>query len=210
MDHNRAVETQATERYLLGDMSPEDRDDFEEHYFTCTICADEIRAASRFQLAAREVAREPVPVPQPKPRWEWWRFPNLAPLAATFFLGGWVVYLVGFEIPALKVGQSISSIALNDITRGADSIKTVPPGQGFFTVFFDLPSGASASSYRCTVTDAAGKVVGIYSTKAPALGEPVNLLLNRDRLAPGVYTISVRPADAADSSPPIKQERFKR
>lgn len=214
MDHSHAIESQAIERYLLGEMAAEERDAFEEHYFTCTVCAEEIRAAARFRSAGRQVAREPVPVRQAPRRWEWWRFPALAPLAASFLLLGAVVYQAGFEIPALKRqlegGQSIAAVSLRETTRGSSSVSQVPAGGGFFTVYFDLPPGAAvAAGYRCTIADAAGKVADTITAAAPAPGEPMNLLFSRRRFAPGVYTITVRAAEAAETAPAISQYQFR-
>jgi hypothetical protein len=212
MDHDRAVETQAIERYLLGEMPEPERGEFEEHYFSCMVCAEEIRTASRFRDAARQVAREPRPVAVPKPRWEWWKFPSLVPVAASAALFGTVIYLAGFEIPALRSqlnsGQSIAAISLRETTRGAQGVPVIPPGRGFFTVYFDLPPGSSAASYRCTVTDAAGNTVDVISAAAPRSGEPMNLLLNRSRMSAGVYTITVQPSDAANSNSVLSRFHF--
>ena len=46
MDHETAVRLQAAERYLLDQFSPEERRGFEEHFFGCPECADQVRAAS--------------------------------------------------------------------------------------------------------------------------------------------------------------------
>ena len=35
MDHSEAVQLMATERYLLGELSPDQREAFEEHFFEC-------------------------------------------------------------------------------------------------------------------------------------------------------------------------------
>src|ERR1035441_1684537 len=43
MDHDAVVRQNMTERYLLNELDPEARDEFEEHYFDCPDCAaDEI------------------------------------------------------------------------------------------------------------------------------------------------------------------------
>jgi hypothetical protein len=213
MDHNRAVEIQATERYLLGQLDTEERDAFEEHFFDCTLCADDVKAAARFRLAGREVAREPVSLRPAPRRWEWLRFPVLAPSMASLLLLGAVVYQAGFQIPALKRqldgGQSIAAVSLSETTRGTSSIPVVPAGGSFVTVYFDLPSGASSAAYRCTIADAAGKAVDTIPAAAPRSGEPMNLLLSRKRFPSGVYTLTVRPADAADSAPAISEFQFK-
>jgi len=42
--HDEAVSTMATERYMLGELSAEDRDAFEAHYFDCEVCAYGVKA----------------------------------------------------------------------------------------------------------------------------------------------------------------------
>jgi hypothetical protein len=46
MGHDEAVRILATEKYLLGELSPELRDQFEEHLFDCQRCAFDLRAAA--------------------------------------------------------------------------------------------------------------------------------------------------------------------
>jgi len=43
MDHNLASETYAAERYLLDEMPPEERDEFEEHFFSCRVCGEDVQ-----------------------------------------------------------------------------------------------------------------------------------------------------------------------
>ena len=72
MDHNQAVREKATEKYLLNELDPEVREQFEEHLFDCQDCALDLRTAAMFVeqtkviLSEKEVmapARVPVPVP---------------------------------------------------------------------------------------------------------------------------------------------------
>src|SRR3989442_12900824 len=65
MDHETAVRTGATERYLLGQLTGEDRDSFEEHYFMCPECAEDARALTVFAANARAVFRQPATGPAP-------------------------------------------------------------------------------------------------------------------------------------------------
>ncbi len=55
MSHNQAVSSHAPERYLLGELDPEERDAFEGHYFDCAACFDEIKKGSQFLSYSREV-----------------------------------------------------------------------------------------------------------------------------------------------------------
>src|SRR5262249_8991015 len=63
MDHRQAVKMRAAERYLLEELSPEERSEFEEHYFGCVECADDVRAAFTFVDNAKAVlAESPIPL----------------------------------------------------------------------------------------------------------------------------------------------------
>ena len=58
MDHKEAVELQAAEKYVLGELSQGQRDEYEDHYIDCPECAKEVHAAVAFADTAREVFRE--------------------------------------------------------------------------------------------------------------------------------------------------------
>jgi hypothetical protein len=60
MDHLEAIRLAAVEKYLLNELSPEMRDEFEEHYFDCAECTTDLRATSVFIDTARhEFASHP-------------------------------------------------------------------------------------------------------------------------------------------------------
>src|SRR5260370_42341234 len=65
MDHETAVRTGATERYLLGELTGEDREGFEEHYFMCPECAEDVRALTVFAANAKAVFRQEAAGPAP-------------------------------------------------------------------------------------------------------------------------------------------------
>jgi len=66
-------------RYVQDTLGPQERDAFEEHFFTCEACLDKVRTlqALQAQLRARE-AEAPAARPVPARRWQW----VLVPLAA--------------------------------------------------------------------------------------------------------------------------------
>lgn len=64
MDHNQSATLMAVEKYLLDELTPEVRDEFEQHFFDCQECATDLRATSAFLAAARqEFKANPVPKP---------------------------------------------------------------------------------------------------------------------------------------------------
>ncbi|MBV8569824.1 MAG: zf-HC2 domain-containing protein [Acidobacteriaceae bacterium] len=55
MDHDRALAIHAVERYLLGELSPGDSDEFERHFFTCAECASAVENGQEFIRALRDL-----------------------------------------------------------------------------------------------------------------------------------------------------------
>ena len=45
---------QAAERYLLGELSPDEAEEFEHHFFTCTECAIAVENGQEFIRAVRD------------------------------------------------------------------------------------------------------------------------------------------------------------
>ena len=61
MDHSEAVRLQAAEKYVLGELSQQLRDEYEEHYFDCQDCAAELKATVAFVDSARGILRAEKP-----------------------------------------------------------------------------------------------------------------------------------------------------
>lgn len=55
MDHSEAVRSKAAERYLLGEMTPVACEEYEDHFFGCAECAQEVQAGAIFIDSARDV-----------------------------------------------------------------------------------------------------------------------------------------------------------
>src|SRR5438093_13705827 len=96
MDHEEAIKLRAAERYILQELSPDERDDFEEHYFMCVECADEVRSVFALAHNAKSVfagqaqAATPRPVALQERPSNWWirlRPAVAAPEAAVLLLG---------------------------------------------------------------------------------------------------------------------------
>jgi hypothetical protein len=58
MDHDEAVRIYAAEKYILGDLSPVLREEYEEHFFACLACALEVKAAAAFVDNTCDVLRQ--------------------------------------------------------------------------------------------------------------------------------------------------------
>src|SRR5271170_873729 len=90
MDHKTAERTMAVEKYLLDEFSPEERDAFEEHFFSCDECAQEIRAGAALMKHGKQIFAHEQSVERP-----------LAVPALAFMLGI-VVFQNLVQVPALQ------------------------------------------------------------------------------------------------------------
>jgi len=180
MDHNEAVRLQAAEKYVLGKLPKEQHAAYEEHYFDCPACAEEIKATVAFMESARQVIREealepvgakrPTPTTQTSGGWFAWLRPAFAvPALAALLL--FIGYQNGVTIPRLKdsassqMGQTISSsFQLRGSARGgsetgdATNKVRVRPGESFALDFDFTPTG-TFSEYSWQLRDHAARVV---------------------------------------------------
>ena len=62
MDHAEALKTKATEKYFLGELTPQQREAYENHYFDCHECAADVKSTALLMDNAREIFHEePAP-----------------------------------------------------------------------------------------------------------------------------------------------------
>ena len=210
MEHDEAVRSQAAERYVAHELSPAERDAFEEHFFDCQECADDVRFEMTFAANARAVFREQRterrPAPEPRAadsRGSWldWLRPRPAlafSFAANFALAAGLGYVLLTGTHELAVPQFGSSIMRQGLRTARKMCILFSPGESFYQVHFSAP-GAAGQSYSYEVLDAAGKRESSGSLKAPA-SEDAELYLQLPvrSLPAGVHTLVVRGGDGGE------------
>jgi anti-sigma factor RsiW len=211
MEHERAVQNLAVECYLLGEMTPGEREAFEEHYFECAICAEDMRTASQFLADAKGILaadrikaalapRDEIRSPRPS-GWNWlaWLQPQMAAAAIAILL-----VVAGVEtistIPGLRrqveeaqATQVVRSQVLRGQTRGAATILNVPAGTPAILTF-DLPEFPALSAPRglqFVVKSADGRAVLEIPGGSFRPGDPVTLSIPKLDLPAGNYILSV-------------------
>lgn len=216
MEHEKTVQNLAVESYFLGEMAPAEREAFEEHYFECSVCAEDVRAASQFLEDAKDIladGREFAPFrPEPKPepvraRWSWAGGTRLGWLQPQFAGAAIAVLLVvaGFQnlgtIPGLRrqlsetnVPRVLDRAQIKEQTRGDAVIVKSTPGSPMLLVF-DLPD-TTASSLEFVVQSAGGAEVLRSSGETPVSGKPVNFYIPKLDLPDGSYTLVVKTGDS--------------
>jgi hypothetical protein len=172
MDHNEAVRLQAAEKYVLGECSPDLRDEYEEHFFDCAECARDLKAAAVFVDTTREVLRaapqksvEKQAVPA-RGRWFTWLRPIVAvPVLALLLLV--LAYQNFVTIPNGKVKPTsvaaqilFSSYPLRGVNTAGEEGRTLSIRQGeAFLLNFDFVPTRSFDGYVAQLQDAAGHVL---------------------------------------------------
>src|SRR6516162_2470990 len=120
MNHSDAVRLEAVDRYLLGQLSGPECDEFELHYFDCKLCAEELAMAAVFEENAKavlraDIAKEGSPAGSGWRSW-WnllwshpWQIASALTACALLIL---VAYQGLIVIPRLRVPQAMASFAL--------------------------------------------------------------------------------------------------
>lgn len=210
MDHNEAVRLQAAEKYVLGKLPKEQHAAYEEHYFDCPACAEEIKATVAFMESARQVIREEALEPTGAKRltpatqttgglFAWLRPAFAVPVLAALLL--FIGYQNGITIPRLKdssssqIGQSLSSsFQLRGSVRGgsengdaANKVR-VRSGEGF-TLNFDFTPTGTFSEYDWQLRDQAGRTVKYGHISGDKKYQAVSLNLAGGVESAGKYTL---------------------
>jgi len=213
MDHAEAVRSNTAERYLLGELTPAARVEYEEHFFGCVECAQDLQACAAFVDAARDslaYAREhtsPIQVNNKPSLWALIFRPAVAIPAMAFLL-----FVVAYQnlrtIPQMRselarsssvqVPMMFSLIGAN--SRGGPAPEfTVAPNREF-GFFVDIPASTQFPSYSLAIQSDSG-ATGL-STEVPAqeAKDTVHFIVPPSRLPSGKYSLVVRGYDPQKSS----------
>ena len=214
MDHDEALRQNATERYLLDELDPDVKDQFEEHLFDCQDCALDVRAAAMFVEQTKVILAEPtaaLPVREPIPAKAGW-FAWLRPAFAVPVLA-LLLAVVGYQnfvtYPHLTAAANQPQVgpwaSVNVSTRGsAPTVIKTHPGEGF-ALLVNLPPEDGFASYAGDLYNPAQKQEwsGAISTAAAQEARQI-YIPGRNRQA-GTYTLVVRGITATGESKEISR-----
>jgi Putative zinc-finger len=204
MDHNQATELTAIERYLLKEMSPQEREEFEEHYFDCQECAIDLRATAAFMDAARkEFQTQLLPRPGTQrgapviaPLWS--RALVWTALAASLLV---IVYQNAVVFPGLKTQiaelRAPEVLPVISLVRGNSRGGTLTASSGVSAggsalLSLDIPTQDRFSSYTCLLFSPDGKLIGSIPVSAQAAKDTVSIRVSAAGRQAGTYTLQVQ------------------
>jgi hypothetical protein len=218
MDHNEAIQQMIVEKYLLDELSPETREEFEAHFFECRECAEDLRTSAvmieNFKAGlSQETVEKPVRTPAPtgeRSGWLAWLRPALV-LPAVAILAGVIVYQNFVTYPQLKMTANVPQVlpwaSVSVSARGANTpVITTRPGEGFL-LFVNVPPDGRYSSYIAELRDPSGKVD--WSLTIPANSDdsyPVHV--PGAQRADGNYTLVVQGVSGTGEKTAVGQAAF--
>lgn len=209
MDHTAVVREKMTEKYLLQELAPEVRDEFEEHYFDCPECALDVRSGAQFVEESKVVLAEeaePVPVraisgrdralqPARQPWFSWLRPAFAVPVLALLLAVAGYQNLVTYPRLQAELNQPQilpAAVSVNVGTYGgSDTPTVVPAGKGLLLYVRITPDGSYAR-YMVELYNPAGKSEGSITIPAPARPSVVPVTMPGATREAGTYTAAVR------------------
>ena len=221
MDHDVVVRQKMTERYLLGELDPAARDEFEEHFFDCPDCALDVRAGALFVEQTKVVLAEkaePVSaglavttqVPA-RPGWLAWLRPALAAPVMVLLLA-----VIGYQnlVTYPQLQQALNSprvlpwASVNVGTWGSGGpVISTRPGEGFL-LFVRIPPDGGYSHYVADLYNPAGKVEWSLTIPASSAQDQWPVQVPGANRAAGSYTLAVRGVTAAGESKEVGRASF--
>jgi hypothetical protein len=211
MDHDEAVRTNVTERYLLNELDPELRDQFEEHLFDCQDCALDVRAAAMFveqskailsERPERATVRVPVPVSRTSGWFAWFRPAFAVPMLAL------LLAVVGYQnfvtVPQLEQAANIPHVlpwaSVNVSTRGATpTAVSAAPGEGF-NLLVRIPPESRYTSYKLDLYSPLGRLEWSRTIPAASAEETRSIYIPGAKRPEGVYALAVHGITATGES----------
>jgi len=196
MDHESAIRLRVSERYLLGELSPAERDEFEEHYFDCPDCAEEVRQNALLRANVRAVFSESkaqlklAPAAQPA---SWLDLLRRRPLVAgSVFLNVGLLLLAALLVTrqgGLDRAEFYASFFVPSPARSGDQVREVPRGARMVGLFFDLTEEElKFPAFHYRLLNPAGGVEASDNLPAPEVRQfQLYLAVPVAGLKPGTY-----------------------
>ena len=216
MDHAEATASQATERYLLDDLSAAEADAFEEHYFDCAECADDLRLGVQVMNGGRSLAREArapseapvanapvVSLAEHRARRASW-IPAVAAAALVLAVTAPVILKQQRDARAPVFEVASQESFLNVESRGANDVRTID-GSRPNVLWVDVPSEPVYPRYEARIQQPDGAVLARPFTPDPE-GKPTALTVRG--LAAGPHELVIVGIDQGGQQTGITRQRF--
>jgi len=183
MDHDTVVRQKMAERYLLNELEPAARDEFEEHYFVCPECAADVHAGDVFIEESKiafgseeskanvwETAASPAKPDRATVPSGWFRWLRPAFAVPVFAL---LLTVIGYQDSRYRslrqagaTPEVVASAVVNVGVRGEAPVAIPAPAGQAFGLTLNLPPGKGFSLYKLDLYSLQGQLE--WSRTVPA------------------------------------------
>lgn len=225
MTHEDALRQMAVEQYLLGELSEESRNAFEEHFFECEICATDLKAGRTFMEAGKAVAKDEatrLPISQPSippmPRRGiaqqirlWLLVPALAAsLLVLIYQNAFVLPAMHRQVARAEAPEVLNSLVLANINARGDTVPEImAPAAGSFLINVDIPPRAGFSGYVCSLYGPSGSLLWQVPVSLQQAENTVSLRVPTQKESEGTNTLVVRGIPANGNAAPVEVGRYR-
>lgn len=209
MNHQQALETMAAERYLLREMTADERRLFEEHYLECAECLEAVTFGTDFLEAGHEVAREQshARTTEPVPNWRerllpvfgnWLRPAPALAFALLLCLAG-----IGYQVNTIRHQQQTIAelrslrpefqfVVPADARRGAGNLSVITvPRNTQLSVKAEFMPGEFIP-YRADILSQNNAVKYSLPLSVGPNDDSVSFSIPAEALGPGTYALVIR------------------
>jgi hypothetical protein len=215
IDRATLLERHFPERYVAGQLSPEETTEFEEYLLENPEVIDQVEIARQLKLGLRTLSEEgklaEVIAPRTAPR-RWLMAASIAALALMLGLSTWFLRtgptLLAASLEGLGESRPIAGEYMLGRIRGV-SQQTIPLAAqpAAVALRFEAPQAGADSSFTAELKRG-GNVVASVNELRPGADGLITIYLEASRLEPGDYVVQVHgnQADAATSEFPLRLE----
>ena len=219
MDHDLAVRQKMTEKYLLDELDAKAREEFEEHFFDCTVCAFDIRAGAMFieqtkatlaESPTEDSATRIAPSPVKSGWFSSWR-PSLVLPAMALLLA-----IIGYQnvVTYPQLRQKLNSpgvlpfASVNIGTYGSQPpLIRAQKGEDFL-IFLRIPPEGEFASYTADLYDPAGKLEWSVAIPATSAQDQWPIHVPAGNRTAGVYSLTAHGVDTRGESKELGRASF--
>jgi hypothetical protein len=211
IEHEEAARNLMAEQYLLGEMTGDERDSYEEHLFSCQICFDQVKAGSELVSHLRQigpeasssvssfVARLLTGFGQPF---------TMTALALLISASAFNVYQYRM-INSLKQPRVITaSLFLSDGARAGGVKKLALSPDTRFDLSIQVLQPGNFSAYEGRIQTESGQLKATVPISAEEIKDTIHLSLDSSVITPGTYLIIVNGLNPDGKKTEITQCRF--
>jgi Putative zinc-finger len=192
MSHEQAVSKQAAERYVLAELSQEEREAFEGHYFDCPACFEQVQLGAEFLHHTRDVLD-----PEPEKGWLARMLGDLRRPAPAFASAALLI-AVGtglyqrVQLADLKAPRLESHYTLVGQTRGSASAKVLNVSRkASLSLQVEFLRKPEFVSYQTQIVDASGAVKSKTPVASVVADDSLTISVPADALDAGAYSVVV-------------------